>query len=199
MYTIFKSDCIFYLTDDKDFSSEPGFFLWEEFDLSRQLKLCNEEQFHSFYLYHHDLGFLWKDFQNRFKIIEAAGGVVFSPEKRILFIYRNEKWDLPKGKIEKNESVQEAAIREVKEECGIENDLRLGDYISKTYHIYEYKGKEILKISHWFKMYSETKDLVPQTEEDITEVAWKDQKGIEEALQNTYPNIALLIKGLTGS
>ena len=196
MYTIFKNDCVFYLTDNKDYSSKSGFFKWEEFDLPKHLRSCDAEQSDTFYLYHYDIEFLWKDFQKNFKKIEAAGGVVFSSEGKILFIYRNEKWDLPKGKVEKDESVQEAAVREVKEECGIKYDLRSGDYIGKTYHIYEHKGKEILKISHWFRMFSNARDLTPQIEEDITEVVWKDKKEIHRALQNTYPNIALLIKGL---
>ena len=199
MYTIFKNDCIFYLTDDKDFSSKSQFFRWEEFDLTEQLKTCNAGNFRTFYLYHRDIEFLWEKFQEKFTIIEAAGGVVISSEGKILFIYRNEKWDLPKGKVEKGESVQEAALREVKEECGIKDDLSLGEYLGKTYHIYEHKKKEILKISHWFKMYSDEKELTPQFEEDITRVVWKDSKDIQQALKNTYPNIVLLIEGLTAT
>ncbi len=199
MYTIFKNDCIFYLTDDKDFSSKSVFFNWEEFNLSEQLKTCNAGNFKTFYLYHHDIEFLWQNFKNSFKVIEAAGGLVLSPENKILFIYRNGKWDLPKGKVEKGESIQEAALREVKEECGIGNDLSLGEYLGKTYHIYEHKNKEILKVSHWFKMYSDERKFIPQLEEDITEVVWKNSNEIEEALKNTYPNIALLIEGMSGT
>ncbi|MBE9490133.1 MAG: NUDIX domain-containing protein, partial [Bacteroidetes bacterium] len=130
-----------------------------------------------------------------FKVIEAAGGVVQNDEKAVLFIFRNKKWDLPKGKVEKDESIQETALREVEEECGV-FDLKLGDFITKTYHIYEYKKQQILKISHWYKMKSSTKSLKPQIEEDITEVVWKNDNQIQLALKNTYPNIKLLLKSL---
>lgn len=199
MYTIFKNDCIFYLTDKKDFSSESGFFEWEEFDLSEQLQTCQEGRYRTFYLYHHDINILWKVFQKGFNIIEAAGGVVINSENEILFIYRNDKWDLPKGKVEEGESIPEAALREVMEECGIEKDLRLGNFLDTTYHIYEHKGKEILKISHWYKMYSNEKKLTPQTEEDITKAVWKTHEEIKTALQNTYPNISLLIEKISDS
>ncbi len=196
MYTIFKNDCVFYLTDLKDFSTGKNFFYWNEFDLNGSLEQCAEGEKKVFYLYHYDIEYLWKDFLGHFKRIEAAGGVVFNQDGEILFIFRNEKWDLPKGKIEKNEGIREAALREVMEECGIEKEPEIGEFITKTYHIYEYKGKEILKISHWFKMLSNEKNLKPQIEEDITRVVWMNKEQIHRVLKNTYGNIALLIEKL---
>ena len=112
--------------------------------------------------------------------------------KQLLFIYRHDKWDLPKGKIEKGETLQNAAIREVKEECGFRN-LDLGRQVSTTYHIYEEKGRQVLKISYWFQMFSEDHDLKPQVEEGITEVQWMDEAKMAKILKNTYPNIELLL------
>lgn len=131
-----------------------------------------------------------KAFVSLYKIIEAAGGIVKNKENKILFIFRQGKWDLPKGKIEKGENEKEAALREVEEECGIK-ELQLGDKFTRTYHTYVLKEENILKISHWYKMnYSgASKKLVPQTEESITDARWMNKTEIMEAMQNTFPSI----------
>ncbi len=194
MYTIFKNECKIILTDSLEFEKRKGFFYWNSFDLTNFLKDCNFEKSKSIYLFHNDLELLWTEFMSQFKIIEAAGGIVQNKNKEVLFIFRNDKWDLPKGKVEKNESIQETAIREVEEECGI-FDLSLKQFIKTTYHIYEENNKQILKLSHWYKMTSNSNNLKPQLEEGITEVCWKDKEEIKKAMQNTYPNIKLLLDG----
>ena len=146
-------------------------------------------------IYHRDVEELWKDFKNYFKNIEAAGGVVINPDHKTLFIHRLGKWDLPKGKIEKGESKEVAAVREVEEECGIFN-LELGDFINSTYHIYtERDGKKILKTTYWFQMfYSGNETPKPQVEEGINEVGWKDEVEIEsQILPSTFQNIKLIL------
>jgi len=146
-------------------------------------------------IYHNDVEELWTDFRNYFKNIEAAGGVVINPEDKILFIHRLGKWDLPKGKIEKGESRQVAAVREVEEECGIFN-LELKDFINSTYHIYtERDGKKILKTTYWFEMfYSGNEMPKPQIEEGINEVGWKNEEEIEsQILPSTFQNIKLIL------
>jgi len=146
-------------------------------------------------IYHSDVEELWKDFKNYFKNIEAAGGVVINPDHKTLFIHRLGKWDLPKGKIEKGESKEVAAVREVEEECGIFN-LELRDFINSTYHIYtERDGKKILKTTYWFEMfYSGNETPKPQIEEGINEVGWKDETEIEsQILPSTFQNIKLIL------
>ncbi|MFC4162264.1 NUDIX hydrolase [Epilithonimonas zeae] len=146
-------------------------------------------------IYHKDVEELWTDFRNYFKNIEAAGGVVINPEDKILFIHRLGKWDLPKGKIEKGESREVAAVREVEEECGIFN-LELKDFINSTYHIYtERDGKKILKTTYWFEMfYSGNETPKPQIEEGINEVGWKNEEEIEsQILPSTFQNIKLIL------
>lgn len=136
----------------------------------------------------------WKDFKKNYKIIEAAGGLVRNEKKEILFIFRKGKWDLPKGKIDKNEKVKSAAKREVKEECGIKG-LKITDELATTYHIYELYGKQILKKTYWFKMTTDFKGiLTPQMEEDITDVKWIKKKDVPEVLKNTYPAIVEVCK-----
>jgi len=194
MYTIFKDDSSIILTDNLKKSDNIHFFYFNKVNLKDLLNMIKNKTLH-IVLYDADLDMMWNNFLKNFKVIEAAGGVVRNNENETLFIYRLGKWDLPKGKIEKGELKKEAAIREVEEECGV-FDLKLGDFIIKTYHIYEYKNEQILKISHWYKMKSSTKLLKPQIEEDITEVVWKNKEQIQLALNNTYPNIKLLLENI---
>jgi ADP-ribose pyrophosphatase YjhB (NUDIX family) len=128
-------------------------------------------------------------FFSQFNIIEAAGGIVQNEKKDILFIFRRGKWDLPKGKLESGETIESCAEREIEEETGI-TELTLKKKIGETYHIYEEKGKTILKISHWFYFTCSSKQkMVAQTEEDIAEVKWIATQNIKDPMANTYENI----------
>jgi ADP-ribose pyrophosphatase YjhB (NUDIX family) len=139
---------------------------------------------------------IWEEFRKLFKIIEAAGGVVNNPDGEILFIRRLGKWDLPKGKMEKGESREESAVREIEEETGL-SDVELVRFINTTFHIYvERNGDKVLKCTHWFEMNFSGEDTSkPQIEEGITEVAWKNTSQIEhEVFPSTFKNIKLIIK-----
>ncbi len=128
-------------------------------------------------------------FNKHFTLIEAAGGIVQNEKKELLFIFRRGKWDLPKGKLEKNERPENCAAREIEEETGVKN-LLLKHKIGETYHIYEEKKKQILKTSHWYYFTSTgTQQTTPQTEEDISEVKWIHTRNIKEPVANTYQNI----------
>ena len=122
-------------------------------------------------LYHPDLEMLWADFQDLYKVLEAAGGYVQNAQHELLVFYRRGSWDMPKGKIDPGESPEQAAIREVQEETGLVN-VSLGDFLAHTYHTYEEKGKRILKKTWWYKMSTTDADVVPQTEEDIERIDW---------------------------
>ena len=136
----------------------------------------------------------WEIFCSDYCLIEAAGGVVYNNENQLLMIFRNNKWDLPKGKLEHNENIMECAIREVQEECGI-SELRIVNALKDTYHTYEINGKNILKRTYWFSMTTDFKGrLVPQIEEGITKVVWVDSNRIYEKLNNSFGNINELLK-----
>lgn len=136
-----------------------------------------------------DLTKLWDDFTGLYKIIEAAGGVVTNPNGEILFIFRLGWWDLPKGKIEKGESIESAALREVEEETGCSN-LKLGRKLLETFHTYKLKkGKRVLKKTYWFHMEAEKQELVPQTEENIELAQWMSSKSFFEKDRVVYRNI----------
>ena len=142
-----------------------------------------------------DIELAWQAFKQNFTVIEAAGGVVMKNQE-MLFIYRNGKWDLPKGKLEINESIQLCAVREVEEECGI-SQLTIIKEIATTYHTYRQAEENILKITYWFLM--DCKDESPltlQIEEGIEFVEWKNEQAVQLALENTYPNIKLVLKNI---
>jgi 8-oxo-dGTP pyrophosphatase MutT (NUDIX family) len=133
-------------------------------------------------------------FQKYFKIIEAAGGIVSNDKDEKLFIYRLDKWDFPKGKIEEGENVEEAALREIEEECGV-NQLIIKKSLEDTFHLYKFKGDIVFKRTYWFETVSSfSGELVPQLEEDITNVEWLSDTQIEEkVLGNTYASIKTLL------
>ncbi|MBK0382487.1 NUDIX domain-containing protein [Pedobacter sp. SD-b] len=161
----------------------------QHFDFLTFYKALGNNPNAKYYLICEDAKNTFKTLKSKLRVIEAAGGLVHSDEDKYLFIKRNGRWDLPKGKLEPNEKKKDAAVREVEEECGLKI-RKLGDKLLKTYHVYEIKGKPVLKVSHWYAMEAKSKQkLVPQLEEGITEVKWfkKEDWGIIRA--NTYANI----------
>lgn len=128
-------------------------------------------------------------FSKLFPEIIAAGGKVYNDKSEILFIYRNKKWDLPKGRIEKNEAIKTAAIREVEEETGAE-DLEIIKPLTQTFHIFTRHGKYKLKKTYWFEMKTaSTKKLTPQANEGIEEAVWVSESEVPSKFKNAYENI----------
>lgn len=128
--------------------------------------------------------------------IVAAGGVVVNEHKQILFIYRRKTWDLPKGKLDDGETIEDCALREVKEETGV-HPLILKQFIGKTHHQYfdKWIGEEVIKETHWYFMETNFKlQLVPQTEEDIEDIRWVDVHELPMYLESTFSNIKQVIE-----
>jgi len=126
--------------------------------------------------------------------IVAAGGIVENEDGAILFIYRRGKWDLPKGKLDDDETIEECAVREVEEETGLRN-IKRGELLTVTNHSYEEKGKTIDKETWWYAMkVTGEQILVPQVEEDISEMAWALEYELAPYLDNTYPNIVQVVE-----
>ncbi|RZL48179.1 MAG: NUDIX domain-containing protein [Pedobacter sp.] len=137
---------------------------------------------------------LFKTNKKKLTLIKAAGGLVANTNGEYLFIFRNKKWDLPKGKVEKGEKVKDTAVREVEEECGVEIEKR-EERLCKTYHVYELGGKVILKRTTWYKMKVKgSPKLIPQKEEGITTASWVAPLGIKVKMKNTYPLILDVLK-----
>jgi 8-oxo-dGTP pyrophosphatase MutT (NUDIX family) len=152
------------------------------------------EKVHAGIFMYDDLNKLKQAFWKKFVIIQAGGGLVKNENEDILFMFRRGKWDLPKGKLDPGESIQECALREVAEETGL-TGVEFKQFLLTTYHTYIENGKHILKESYWYKMISNSKkNLVPQTEEDIQELRWVKSENLQEVLSNTYPSVREVIQ-----
>ncbi len=155
-----------------------------------------KSQFHAGIILNKDLDSLKKAFFKHFKLIQAAGGIVQNVNGEILLIFRKGKWDLPKGKLDQGETLKDCAKREVHEETGLDK-LKIEKLIDSTYHVYVEFGKHILKESFWFGMEStDTKEPIPQTEEDITEIRWISKEELHKYFSNTFPSIKTLLTKL---
>lgn len=177
-------------------------FSGDDFKGSRKIEVDNKKQLYEavnrwrsaddkedVLLYGYDKEKMKHDFRQSFYYLEAAGGVVFNTHNQVLFIYRSGLWDLPKGKVDEGEGIEECALREVEEETGVEG-LSIIEPLKASYHIYFSRQKWHLKKTYWFYMetsYAEA--LKPQVEEEITEARWMNQKECREALRVTFRSI----------
>jgi len=153
-----------------------------------------KKEFHAGIIIHQNFVKLKKEFFKHFKLVKAGGGLVKNKRGEILLIFRRGKWDLPKGKLDKNETLLQCAVREVREETGLTH-IEAGEEINTTYHTYVDFGKHILKESHWYKMLASGEDVpIPQTEEDITEIRWVKKKDLNSFLENMFPTIISVLK-----
>lgn len=134
----------------------------------------------------------WIDFlHHRFCFVKAAGGLVHSPDGQCLMIYREGHWDLPKGMVERGETLRMAALREVMEETGIEA-LPHPALIAKTYHIYDKYGGWHLKQTSWFAMQAPLAQPRPQTEESITQALWVTHDECINRLSTSFASLRIL-------
>jgi 8-oxo-dGTP pyrophosphatase MutT (NUDIX family) len=130
--------------------------------------------------------------KDQFRIVKAAGGLVVK-EGMVLMIYRLGKWDLPKGKLKKDEDPALGALREVEEECNIK--IELGEELPSTWHSYAYNGNKILKKTNWYVMHCIDDSLIkPQAEEYIEEVRWMTPQEALAVLPESYASITLVVR-----
>jgi len=122
-------------------------------------------------------------------LIEAAGGMILNQQNDLLMIFRRGFWDMPKGKVDFGETMEECAVREVMEETGLTH-IKLIQKLQTTYHTYTLENKIVLKPSHRYLMNFDGDEIpIPQTEEDITEIKWMNKSEIEHILHSMYPSI----------
>ncbi|WP_439127734.1 NUDIX hydrolase [Polaribacter sp.] len=191
MYKVFVNDKPIIVTSSQNNENNFPIYLLKNTVKEEIIYKLKNENISGVNLYTPDLDTGWQFFVNSFDVVSAAGGLVLNDKKEVLFIFRNGVWDLPKGRIEKGETNEKAAVREVEEECGIAN-LSLVKPIITTYHTYYQDGLK-LKETFWFLMTSDFNGtLIPQLEEGITEVVFKDETAIQKAFKNTYENIQLV-------
>lgn len=201
MIKIFFLDKTIYLIDSKSTYIPKSNSILQEIQAKEDLQKIHSElilkkEFDEIYYFNNNLEQLYSYFASSFQYIEAAGGLVKNKEGKWLFIFRNGKWDLPKGKIENGESTNVAAIREVEEECSVSGLIIIKE-LRSTYHIYEMQGTTFLKRTYWFEMTcSDDSKLTPQLEEGITEVKWISGSDLSEVYNNTYKSIEDVLEEL---
>ena len=194
MYKVFFNQKPLILTDKIQYISDTEPLLFIKYSSVTQIiKALKSSKNSKVFLYHKDTDKLWKGFIKKFPIVEAAGGLVKRTDNKLLFIFRNNKWDLPKGGVEKKELIINAAKREVTEETGV-SDIIVEKKISETYHIFK-KGKRFrLKKTYWFKMSTTYMGKTnPQTEEGIEKTKWVSNKNIEDILNDAFENIRIIV------
>lgn len=193
MYTVYVGDKPIILTTKVEKETNFKSFLLKSVNIGKVIKTLNNTDLKAVHLIHSDANKLLKHFLKLLPNVLAGGGKVYNKREEILFIYRNNKWDLPKGKAERKESIEETAIREVEEETGVEG-LKITKPLDTTYHIFKRNGRHKIKVTYWFEMKTEFDGkLYPQENEGITKVKWLDHKASQKALENSYANIKLLI------
>lgn len=192
MYKVFYKDIPIILSTNEDFGKKYLSLPIKEANIKQIIKKIKNGKLFYVNLYHSKEKKLLKHLKKQLKPVVAGGGLVKNKAEESLFIYRKNRWDIPKGKAEKGEDIKETAMREVEEETGVQN-LEIIKPLPTTYHIFKRKGKYRLKITYWFEMKTEYEGpLTPETNEDITQAVWKNKKEAQKALQNSYGNIKLL-------
>ena len=193
MYTIFVGDKPIILTTKVDKETDFKVFLLKSVDLGRVIRMLNRTDLKAVYLVGKNENKLLKLFFKKLPNVIAGGGKVYNNDGKILFIYRNNKWDLPKGKAEAKESIEDTAMREVEEETGV-SGLSINKPLPTTYHIFKRNGRYKIKITYWFEMQTAYEGkLHPQQNEGITKVKWLGKKKVKKSMENSYANIKLLV------
>ena len=193
MQKIFVGNKPIILTTQVEKETDFKNLLMDSVSVEKIISFLKKDNYKAVHLIGSDLDIMLKTFLKFLPNVIAAGGKVLNSSKRILFIFRNGKWDLPKGKAEPNETIDKTALREVEEETGIKG-LSITKPLDITYHIFKRNNQYQIKKTYWFEMFSEYEgDLKPQLNEGITKVKWIKPKRIKKIKKNIYANIESLI------
>ncbi len=192
MYKVFVNDVPIILSTEKAIGKNYKTIPIKKVKIKKLIKkLYKGEQLY-INLYHPKEEKLLKHLRKKLKLVIAGGGLVYNDRKEILFIHRNGRWDLPKGKIEKDEDIEDCALREVREETGVQG-LKITRPLKITYHVFKRNGKYRLKETFWFEMHtSSDAELTPQTKEGIKKAKWLNFEKSQKALDKSYENIKLI-------
>ncbi|HMC00260.1 MAG TPA: NUDIX domain-containing protein [Flavobacteriaceae bacterium] len=193
MYKVFVNDKPIVLTTEIEQETYFKNYLLNNVKLGKVIRTLNSTKLEEVRLIHKNKDKLLKKFLKKLPNVIAGGGKVLNDKNEVLFIFRNGKWDLPKGKAEKKETIDQTAIREVEEETGVQG-LKITKPLEMTYHIFKRNGRYRIKITYWFEMKTTYNGpLKAEESEGITQVAWLNKEQQEEALKNSYANIKLLM------
>jgi 8-oxo-dGTP pyrophosphatase MutT (NUDIX family) len=208
---IYFNDKPLFLTDEmteeiQGYAHHDDAILIDEFShpaVNAMIHEMRREKVHAGIFIHSDLATLKKAFWKKFNLVQAGGGLVNNGAQAWLFMLRRGKWDLPKGKLDAGETLEQCAVREVGEETGL-SAVRPDAPLLITYHTYDENGKHILKETHWYRMsVSGSQAAIPvpdqritkfQADEAITEIVWADKERVAVLIKNTFPSIIDVLK-----
>jgi ADP-ribose pyrophosphatase YjhB (NUDIX family) len=200
MYKIFFKERVVYLTNkiESDLTVDFGSILKYANQGELMQFIENFERntsMQSAFIYHHNLHELMQNFRACFKNIPAAGGLVWNTNRdSFIGMKRLGFYDLPKGKVDRGETFEEAAVREVREECNIE-EVSIERKLTTTYHTYRLPKHFIFKETRWFEMtYSGSTVPEPQKEENIESVFWLSPDSADKFVSGTYPSVLEVLK-----
>ena len=192
MYKVFVNDKPLFLTNEIIKETDFQMFLLESVDIKQLISKMFHNKVSKAYLYYPDEKEILKVLKSKIPVQKAGGGLVYNQNGAVLFIFRNGKWDLPKGGTEKGEEIEDTAVREVEEETNVRN-LKITKRLQKTYHVFKRNGEYKLKITHWFEMQTDYQgELIGQLDEGISKVEWIPADKIDVVLGSSYENIKLL-------
>lgn len=129
-------------------------------------------------------------------VVESAGGLVYNDDNCILLIFKRGKWDLPKGRVGKEERTT-AALREVHEETGLtRSKLEITGKLPPTWHTTRHAKTDYLKKTHWYQMHyhGHFDDVSPQVEEGIIECNWVHLPDLDQYHNVIHPRISYVIE-----
>jgi len=192
MYKVFVKDRPIIVSTQQSLQAPYQTFPLRTTDLKPIIKALYKGKMTHVHLYHKNAEKIEWFLKRKLPFVIAAGGLVKNNQGDVLFIYRNDKWDLPKGHVEDDEALEAAAIREVEEETGV-RDLKIQQFLKTTYHVFKRNGVYKLKVTYWYEMTTDyTGELKPQKKEGIKKAKWKSLEKSKKALQNSYENIKLV-------
>ncbi len=203
---IYFNDKPLFLANEMDemirpYSHHDDAVLIDEFSNASVNSMIHEmrlQKIHAGIFLHADLEQLKKAVFKKFTVIQAAGGWVMNDHDEVLMIHRRGKWDLPKGKLDPGETLEDCAVRETTEETGVKH-ITAGPLLLVTYHTYEENGHHILKESYWYDLRVKGRPkLTPQKEEDIAAAEWVPIDSIDAYLKNTFPSIVDVARKVNG-
>ncbi|MGB3592253.1 MAG: NUDIX domain-containing protein [Nonlabens sp.] len=193
MYKVFIKESLIYVTSDKTPFKDHNIFKLKKVDLAPLIEQIEKGEIDNVVLYSKNEDKLLKRLHKKLPHVVAGGGLVINKNNEFLFIHRNGKWDLPKGKAEKGETIEETAVREIEEETGVKK-LKIQSHLGRTYHIFHRKGKLQLKQTEWFVMQTKFKgSLKPQEKEGIDKAVWIDREKAGKIIKKSYRNIRNLV------
>ncbi len=202
--TVYVNQKPLVLTDDEETYYSPPAVHYKSYiyckaksneDALKVINICEkDEKLEIAMLFNASMDTLKEMVWSHFTEVIAAGGVVVNEKNEVLLIQRKNKWDLPKGKADKGETNEQTALREVKEETGLQN-ISITKSLETTYHTYMQDEEKILKVSYWFEMKGDsTERLTPQTDEQITQAKWIERLDLNNYMDATYLSLIAVLK-----